>query len=93
MPGMAIPYQWVMDSEQLFRLGRDESGLLACLGCHGPAHATYPTYSDMYGEDRDNIQPLQYQGNRRPIGAGGNCKVCHGVDMEDSIHHENMENP
>jgi hypothetical protein len=86
-------YRWVEGPEQLYRFSSDESELLTCLGCHGSPHATYPTYSDKYGADRDNIQPLQYQGNRRPIGAGGNCKVCHLVDMEDSIHHENMENP
>lgn len=86
-------YRWVAGPEQLYRFSSDDSGSLTCLGCHGSPHATYPTYSDNYGADRDNIQPLQYQGNRRPIGAGGHCKVCHTVDMTDSIHHENMENP
>lgn len=86
-------YKWVSGPDVLYRFSHDESEMMACSTCHGPPHATYPTYSDKYGEDRDNIQPLQYQGNRRPIGAGGNCKVCHVVDMEDSIHHENMENP
>ena len=86
-------YKWVAGASDLYRFSSDESEVLACLGCHGPPHATFPTYSDKYGADRDNILPLQLQDNRRPIGAGGNCKVCHGMDMEDSVHHENMENP
>ena len=43
----------------------------------------HPTYSNKCGADRDSIQPLQYQGNQRPLGAGGSCRVCHGEDMED----------
>lgn len=86
-------YQWVDGPGDLYRFSSDDTGVLTCLGCHGPPHATFPTYSDKYGADRDNMLPLQLQDNRRPIGAGGNCKVCHGVDMEDSVHHENMENP
>jgi cytochrome bd-type quinol oxidase subunit 1 len=86
-------YKWVEDESGLYRFSKDDSDLLACGGCHGPTHATYPTHSSTFGVDRENIQPLQYQGNRRPIGAGGNCVVCHGIDMEDSIHHDNMENP
>jgi mono/diheme cytochrome c family protein len=86
-------YQWTDGPEGLYRFLLDDSEMLKCSTCHGPPHATYPTYSDLYGADRDNIQPLQYQGNRRPIGAGGNCQVCHGMEMEDSLHHENMERP
>ncbi len=82
---------WTSGADELYRNRSDESELLQCQACHGSTHATYPTYSDHFGADRDNIQPLQYQGNRRPIGAAGNCKVCHTIDMEDSIHHENME--
>ena len=86
-------YKWVEGPSGLYRFSSDESGLIPCLSCHGSPHATFPTHSHKYGADRDNILPLQVQGNRRPIGAGGNCKVCHTIDMEDSIHHENMENP
>ena len=86
-------YHWVDGPAGLYRFSSDESEMLACLTCHGSPHATFPTFSHKYGTDRDNILPLQVQGNRRPIGAGGNCKVCHTVDMEDSIHHQNMENP
>jgi len=86
-------YRWVEGPAQLYRFTQDESGALACEACHGPPHAVYPTYGDKYGRDRDNIQPLQYQGNRRPMGAGGSCTVCHIDPMEDSVHHANMENP
>ena len=86
-------YRWVEGPSELYRFTMDESDMLKCSTCHSSPHATYPTYNDKFGADRDNIQPLQYQGNRRPIAAAGNCKVCHVVDMEDSIHHENMERP
>ncbi|PIE75756.1 cytochrome C, partial [bacterium DOLJORAL78_65_58] len=86
-------YQWVEGPSELYRFSMDESEMLKCSACHGPPHATFPTDNDKYGADRDNIQPLQYQNNRRPMGAGGNCKVCHIEDMEDSVHHENMERP
>jgi len=83
--------QWTSGPEELFRMRTDDTGVIQCQACHGSTHATYPTLNLWFGADRDNIQPLQYQGNRRPIGAAGNCKVCHGVDMEDSVHHWNME--
>ncbi|MEZ4386959.1 MAG: cytochrome C [Candidatus Krumholzibacteriia bacterium] len=82
--------QWTSGPEELFRMRADDTGLIQCEACHSSPHATYPALNRWYGADRDNIQPLQYQGNRRPIGAGGNCKVCHGVDMEDAIHHPNI---
>ncbi len=81
---------WTDDASGLYRMRTDDSGLLQCEACHGSTHATYPTRNTLVDADRDNIQPLQYQGNRRPIGAGGNCRVCHTVDMEDAIHHPNM---
>lgn len=86
-------YHWVEGPESLYRFSKDDSEVLSCEACHSSPHAIYTTYSNKYGADRDNIQPLQYQGNRRPIGAGGNCKVCHGEDMEDAVHHDNMERP
>ena len=86
-------YKWVDGPSGLYRFSSDDSDLLPCLACHGPPHATFPVHGDKYGADRDNILPLQVQGNRRAIGAGGNCRVCHTIDMEDSIHHENMERP
>lgn len=82
--------KWTESGADLYRMRTDDTDLLQCEACHGATHAIYPAMNRWFGADRDNIQPLQYQGNRRAIAAGGNCKVCHGVDMEDSIHHENM---
>ena len=82
--------KWTASGDELFRVRTDETEILQCEACHGAPPANYPAVNRWFGADRDNIQPLQYQGNRRAIGAGGNCKVCHGVDMEDSVHHENM---
>ena len=49
--------------------------------CHGGTHAVYPAHNT-YGAHRDNIQPLQYQGDRRSIGRN-NCVLCHvtGADI------------
>ena len=82
--------QWTEGLEELYRMRTDDTGLLQCEACHGATHALYPATNRWFGLDRDNLQPLQYQGNRRPIGAGGNCKVCHTVEMQDSVHHEGM---
>ena len=83
--------QWTETGADLYRMRTDDTGRLQCEACHGATHATYPALNTKFGADRDNIQPLQYQGNRRPIGAEGNCKVCHVIDMEDSIHHPGMD--
>lgn len=68
----------------------DDTWLIRRQACHGGTRATYPARDGRYGADRDYLQPLQDQGNRRPVGGGGGCPVCHTVDMEDSIHHANM---
>ena len=81
---------WTSSAEGLYRNRQDQSGSIYCAACHGSPHAVYPAYNP-YGADRDNVQPLQYQGNPYPIGSNRNCAVCHTVDMEDSIHHPNME--
>ncbi|EGJ49624.1 cytochrome c [Desulfocurvibacter africanus] len=77
---------------ELYRLRSDDAGAIMCEACHGSTHALYPA-SNPYGRDRDNIQPMQYQGLARTIGARGNCAVCHVVDMdpESSIHHPLVE--
>jgi len=79
------------DPMNLYRLRSDDTGALMCESCHGSTHASYPVVDTMYGKDRDSIQPMQYQGNRRPIGAGeGNCDVCHmdsGFTSDMSMHH------
>ncbi len=63
----------------LYRLRLDDAGALMCEACHGSTHAVYPA--------RDNIQPLQYQGEAGPIGMAGNCGVCHTAEVEYPVHH------
>ena len=82
--------QWVAGVEDLYRMRTDDTGVLQCQACHGSTHAEYPAVNRWYGADRDNLQPLQYQGNRRAIGADGGCIVCHGVEMDFSVHHAGM---
>jgi hypothetical protein len=82
---------WTDGADDLYRMRTDDTGRLQCAACHGSPHATYPALNRWWGADLDNIQPLQYQGMRRPIGAAANCQVCHGMEMEDSIHHLGME--
>jgi len=79
---------WTRESDQLFHRRSDDAGIM-CAACHSSAHAVYPTINP-YGEDRDNLQPLQYQGSPYPIGSDRQCRVCHTIEMEDEIHHPNM---
>ncbi len=85
--------QWTEGEDDLYRRSTDESERLQCQACHGATHATYPAHNANFGADRDNVQPLQYQGMRRAIGAAASCEVCHTMEMEDSIHHPGMEEP
>ncbi len=80
--------QWTKSEEQLFRRRTDEVGL-RCPACHGITHAVYPA-ENIFGHNRDTVQPVQYQGEAYPIGANRNCKTCHTVDMTEEIHHPNM---
>ncbi|MFZ5570462.1 MAG: cytochrome ubiquinol oxidase subunit I [Thermodesulfobacteriota bacterium] len=80
--------QWTKEEGLLFRARTDEVGL-RCPACHGITHAVYPA-TNIFGQDRDNIQPVQYQGEPYPIGSNRNCKVCHTIDMTEEIHHPNM---
>ncbi len=79
--------QWTKSADELFRLRTDEVGIM-CQACHSSTHAVYPA-TNIYGNNRDNIQPLQYQGNPYPIGSNENCKVCHTIDMDEEMHHPN----
>lgn len=79
---------WTSNEQGLYRHRTDDSGRLFCGACHGSAHAVYPA-DNPYGANRDVLQPLQYQGNRLPMGSNRNCKLCHTVDMEDEMHHSN----
>lgn len=79
---------WTDGAKGLYRNRTDKHGVM-CSACHGSTHAIY--YADnLYGADRDNIQPLQYQGVSGTIGVNGNCKVCHKKEMERNAHHRNM---
>ncbi|GAB6126674.1 cytochrome ubiquinol oxidase subunit I [Humidesulfovibrio idahonensis] len=79
---------WTKDATQRFRTRLDEMGALSCPACHGPQHALYPSVNP-YGKNRDAIQPLQYQKLARPLGAQGNCSMCHKVRMDTDAHHPN----
>ncbi|MGE4298361.1 MAG: hypothetical protein AB7E47_10065 [Desulfovibrionaceae bacterium] len=43
--------------------------------------------TNIYGKDRDNIPPLQYQGTAGAMGKNGGCIACHGEEMDASAHH------
>ncbi|MCG6912088.1 MAG: cytochrome ubiquinol oxidase subunit I [Deltaproteobacteria bacterium] len=79
---------WTATADRLYHNRTDDAGLV-CTACHGAAHAIYPARNP-FGEDIDNLQPLQYQGTPYPIGSNGQCRVCHIIDQEDEIHHPNM---
>jgi len=82
------PNVWTKDKKSLYSSRSDEVGVM-CPACHGITHAEYPA-SNIFGNDRDNFQPVQYQKNVYPIGANKNCKLCHTIDMAEEIHHPNM---
>ena len=67
---------WTKGPGELYRMKLDDNRQVACAACHNSPHATYPTVN-AYGKDRDNIQPLQYQGLADSIGRNGNCNICH----------------
>ena len=78
---------WTASTEDLYRMRTGGAGLM-CAACHGSPHALYPA-DNPFGNDRDNIPPVQYQGMPYPMGANRNCKVCHTRDMTDEMHHPN----
>lgn len=79
--------QWTNNAEELYRNRHDQMGAVMCAACHGSQHAVYPATFNRLGAQRDSIQPLQYQGNNRPI--GNDCTVCHTVQPEFEAHHPN----
>lgn len=78
---------WTEGAEQLYRNRHDMMGAMMCQACHGSTHAVYPATFNKFGSRRDSIQPLQYQGNDRPI--GNDCTVCHTVQPQFEAHHPN----
>lgn len=82
--------QWTENKTSTFSRRFENTGTIRCASCHGAAHATYEATNPL-GDERDNIQPLQYQKLARPLGAQNNCQTCHTVEMEGSVHHDLME--
>lgn len=80
---------WTEGGEELYRNRHDEMGTIMCIACHNSPHANYPTVNKL-GKDRDNVQPIQYMGFAGPIGAKGNCTVCHQEMPWDSGHHPGL---
>ncbi len=80
--------KWSPDKPHIFRYRTDNVGL-RCVLCHNAPHAEFPA-RNIWGENRDNIQPMQYQGNNLPIGAENSCYVCHKIDKRYPLHHKNM---
>ncbi|MGE4421581.1 MAG: cytochrome ubiquinol oxidase subunit I [Pseudodesulfovibrio sp.] len=75
---------WTKDADGLFAARRDDMDAMHCGACHGSPHAIYPA------TPRDNVMPLQYMDEARPLGAGGNCTVCHKEAMDYPAHHPGM---
>jgi cytochrome bd-type quinol oxidase subunit 1 len=82
--------KWVPGFEALYRNRTDNHGVM-CIACHGSTHAVYGAYNK-YGLQRDNQQPLQYQGLAGTIGTHEQCMVCHTIAMDANGHHRNMVN-
>ncbi|MBL3583134.1 c-type cytochrome [Oleidesulfovibrio alaskensis] len=77
---------WTAGGAELYRNRPDAMGAVMCIACHNSPHASYPAVN-AYGRDRDNIGPMQYQNAPGPVGAGGNCAVCHTRMMQTDAHH------
>jgi len=85
----AVGYEKLAEGKDAVYHRQTDNAGLPCAACHGPAHAEYPA-ANVWGKDLDVMQPLQYMGLPYPIGSNMNCKVCHTVQYEESVHHENM---
>ncbi|MBC9786357.1 hypothetical protein H1S01_18015 [Heliobacterium chlorum] len=85
--------QWITDKNQLFRFDKADNGDMMCAACHGSPHMIYPA-SEALGYSEINYQPKTYQGFAGPIGANGNCTVCHLTEPENKdYHHRNQGQP
>jgi cytochrome bd-type quinol oxidase subunit 1 len=82
--------KWVPGFSDLYRTRTDNMGMM-CISCHGSTHAVYGAVNK-YDKNRDNIQPLQYQGLAGTIGTHDNCIICHKMKMNSSGHHRNQVN-
>ncbi|MDA3822100.1 MAG: hypothetical protein PF450_05745 [Bacteroidales bacterium] len=81
---------WVPGFNALYRNRTDDQGVM-CSACHGSTHAVYGA-QNKYELQRDNLQPLQYQGLGGTIGTHNSCVVCHKKSMNTNGHHRNMVN-
>ncbi len=79
--------QWTETESDLYRMRTGDGGIM-CAACHGAPHAIYPA-TNIFGNNRDNIPPMQYQKNPYPMGADEGCRVCHTIDMQEETHHPN----
>lgn len=79
---------WAAGFSELYKNRNDNQGVI-CISCHGSTHAVYGA-ENKYGKQRDNMQPLQYQGMAGTIGPHENCQVCHTIKMKKSGHHWNQ---
>jgi cytochrome bd-type quinol oxidase subunit 1 len=81
---------WAPGFSALYRNRTDTHGVM-CSACHGSTHAIYGA-ENRYALQRDNLQPLQYQGLAGTIGTMNSCEVCHLEKMTKNGHHRNMVN-
>lgn len=77
---------WTRKADERFKSRLDEAGALSCPACHGPQHALYPANAPLHA-----IQPLQYQKLAAPMGAKGNCFVCHKMKKQGDAHHPGIQ--
>ncbi|QGG48768.1 hypothetical protein [Heliorestis convoluta] len=84
--------QWIFERDELYRFQMSDNGDLMCASCHGSPHVIYPA-TTVFGYDQINYQPETYQGFAGPIGANGNCSVCHTASVTGDWHHKNQEQP
>ncbi|MBD3383035.1 MAG: cytochrome C, partial [candidate division Zixibacteria bacterium] len=82
---------WNEEFSELYRMRTGYAGI-RCEACHNSPHSLYPAFN-MFSHDRDNLQPLQYSGMRYPLGSNESCEVCHTIEMDFTVHHENMLRP
>lgn len=82
--------KWVAGYDVLYRNRADDQGVM-CIACHGSTHAVYGA-ENKFGKQRDNMQPLQYQGLAGTISTHSNCKLCHTKEMNINGHHRNQVN-
>lgn len=82
--------KWTETADKRFSRSFENMGKVRCVSCHGAPHALYPSSSPA-GDDRDNLQPLQYQKMAAPLGADNNCAVCHVEPIDFFVHHDRPE--